>query len=76
MMAELEVYEPLHVGLIAATVRQPDERLLAILLADRALTPEERAYVDAAERGGVNDRHPRQMPNQSGAHVRHGQGAP
>lgn len=45
-----EINEPLQVGLIAVTVRQPDERLHAIVFADRALTEEEKAYLAACER--------------------------
>ena len=34
---------------ITATVQRTNDKLISILIADRVLTPEERAYVDACE---------------------------
>jgi hypothetical protein len=45
------VRDALHVSPVTATVREPNDRLLAILLADQPMTTDERAFVDACERG-------------------------
>lgn len=43
----------LSVSPVAARVREPDARLLAILLSDAEMTEEEAAYVAACERAAA-----------------------